>query len=154
MSFVSAFIGVPQSRYAGLAILLAAVIVSLLILLGKYPIPPAQRVQFIFMVFLVSLPSLALSLFQLTCIVTGSAKNWWCSAYAWIVCAMIVFYAIILVVSAIMSNGTVNGYEGFAAAAKKEKEKVEKKEEEKEKDNKAPATDNKLMQHLKGLSKP
>ena len=33
--FVSVFVGVPQSRYAALAILLAIVVVALVILFGK-----------------------------------------------------------------------------------------------------------------------
>ena len=104
--FVSVFVGVPQSRYAALAILLAIVVVALAILFGKDTVPVSQKFGFIFLVFLVSLPGLALSLFQLTCIVTGSGANnkrWWCSIYAWVISAIMIFYAVLLVVAAVTS---------------------------------------------------
>jgi len=104
--FVSVFVGVPQSRYAALAILLAIVIVALVILFGRDSVPISQKFGFIFLVFLVSLPGLALSLFQLTCIVTGSGfknKRWWCSMYAWVISAFMIFYAVLLVLAAVMS---------------------------------------------------
>ena len=104
--FVSVFVGVPQSRYAALAILLAIVIVSLAILFGKDKIPISQKFGFVILIFLVSLPGLALSLFQLTCIVTGAGaknKRWWCSLYAWVLAAIMIFYAVLLVVAAVLS---------------------------------------------------
>ena len=104
--FVSIFVGVPQSRYAALAILLAIVVVALVILFGKDSIPISQKFGFIFLVFLVSLPGLALSLFQLTCMVTGSGANnkrWWCNIYAWVISAIMIFYAVLLVVAAVTS---------------------------------------------------
>jgi hypothetical protein len=63
------------------------------------------------LIFLTSLPSLALTLFQLTCLVTGAGKNWWCSAYAWVLCAMAIFYAGMLIVAAIMSGQKKEGFE-------------------------------------------
>lgn len=105
-NFLSVFVGVPQSRYAALAILIAVIVVSLVILVSKDTVPVSQKFGFIFLVFLVSLPGLALSLFQLTCIVTGAGfknKRWWCSLYAWIIAAMMIFYAVILVLGAILS---------------------------------------------------
>ena len=100
------FFGVPQSRYAALAILLAIVVVALTIILGNSPVPMSQKFGFVLMVFLVSLPGLALSLFQLTCIVTGSGfknKRWWCSVYAWVLSAIMIFYAVLLIIAAVMS---------------------------------------------------
>ena len=105
-NLVSVFFGVPQSRYAALAILLAIIVVSLSILFSKDTIPVGQKFGFILLILLVSLPGLALSLFQLTCIVTGSGfrnKRWWCTAYAWIISAVMIFYAIVLVFAAVMS---------------------------------------------------
>jgi hypothetical protein len=105
-NFLSVFVGVPQSRYAAIAITIAIVIVSLIILVTKDTIPIGQKFGFIFLVFLVSLPSLALALFQLTCIVTGAGfkqQRWWCSAYAWIISLMMIFYSVILIVAAILS---------------------------------------------------
>jgi len=104
--FVSIFVGVPQSRYAALAILIAIVVVSLVILFNNETVPLGQKFGFVFLIFLVSLPGLALSLFQLTCIVTGSGfknKRWWCSAYAWIISAIMIFYSVLLVFAAVMS---------------------------------------------------
>jgi len=103
-SFVSAFVGVPQSRYAAFAVLLAIVVVSLSVLLGNSPIPASQKFGFLVLIFLTSLPSLALTLFQLTCLVTGAVKNWWCSAYAWVLCAIAIFYAGMLIVAAVISS--------------------------------------------------
>jgi len=106
MDISSVFMGVPQSRYAALAILLAIVVVSLAILFGKDPIPMSQKFGFVLLVFLVSLPGLLLSLFQLTCIVTGAGfkkQRWWCSLYAWVLSAIMIFYAVILIMAAIVS---------------------------------------------------
>lgn len=110
MAFVDIFLGVPQSKYAGLAILLAISVVAFAILVGKEPIPMGQKFMFILIMFLVSLPGLLLTLFQLTCLVTGSGlknQRWWCSAYAWIGAALIILYSVILVGAGIMS--LVNG---------------------------------------------
>jgi len=111
----SIFVGVPQSRYAALAILIAIVVVALTIMFGDSPVPMSQKFGFVLMVFLISLPGLALSLFQLTCIVTGAGangKNWWCSVYAWVLSAIMIFYAVLLVIAAIMSLSSKNA-EGF-----------------------------------------
>ena len=105
-SLSSVFFGAPQSRYAALAILIAMVVVALTIIFGDSPIPLSQKFGFVLMVFLISLPGLALSLFQLTCIVTGAGyenKRWWCSIYAWVLSAIMIFYSVLLVVAAVMS---------------------------------------------------
>jgi hypothetical protein len=106
MAFMDIFIGVPQSKFAGLAILLAIVFVAFAILIGKEPIPMGQRFMFILILFLISLPGLLLTLFQLTCLVTGAGlknQRWWCSLYAWIGSILIILYSVILVVAAILS---------------------------------------------------
>ena len=105
-TLTSVFVGVPQSRYAALAILCAIAFVSLTILVGKEPIPMSQKFGFVLLIFLISLPSIAMSLFQLTCLVTGAGfrnQRWWCSLYAWLITAMIVFYAVLLIVAGVMS---------------------------------------------------
>ncbi len=110
MAFIDIFLGVPQSKYAGLAILLAISVVAFAILVGKEPIPMGQKFMFILIMFLVSLPGLLLTLFQLTCLVTGSGlknQRWWCSAYAWFGSALIILYSVILVGAGVMS--LVNG---------------------------------------------
>jgi hypothetical protein len=110
-NLASVFFGVPQSRYAALAILLAIVVVALAIIFGDSPVPMSQKFGFVLMVFLISLPGLALSLFQLTCIVTGAGfnnKRWWCSIYAWVLSAIMIFYAVLLVIAAVMSFSSKN----------------------------------------------
>ena len=123
----SIFVGVPQSRYAALAILIAIVVVALTIIFGDSPVPMSQKFGFVLMVFLISLPGLALSLFQLTCIVTGAGangKNWWCSVYSWVLSAIMIFYAVLLVIAAIMSLSSKN-VEGFKAHTPKDKFNVD-----------------------------
>ncbi len=105
------FVGVPQSKYAAIAILFSLAAVSVAVLLGKDPVPLGQKFLFIVLMFVLALPGLLMTLFQLTCIVTGAGlknQRWWCSAYAWIGTALITLYAIVLVVVAVTSitNGT------------------------------------------------
>jgi hypothetical protein len=111
MALLDIFVGVPQSKYAGMAIMLALVVVAFAILFGKEQVPVGQKFLFILIMFLVALPSILLSLFQLTCLVTGSGfknKRWWCGAYAWIGTFFILIYSAIIVVVGVMSliNGT------------------------------------------------
>ena len=120
-SLSSVFFGAPQSSYAALAILLAIVVVALTVIFGDSPVPMSQKFGFVLMVFLISLPGLALSLFQLTCIVTGAGfnnKRWWCSLYAWVLSAIMIFYSVLLVIAAIMSL-TDKPTEKFTAHEKK-----------------------------------
>lgn len=105
------FVGVPQSKYAAIAILFALAAVSVAILFGRDPVPIGQKFMFILLMFVLALPGLLLTLFQLTCLVTGAGmrnQRWWCSAYAWIGTVLILLYAVVLVVVAVMSivNGT------------------------------------------------
>ena len=106
MTLLNVFVGVPQSRYAAIAILVAILVVSLSIVFGNDPVPLSQKFAFVFMIFLVSLPGLLLSLFQLTCMVVGAgAKNQrpWCSIYAWIVSILLIVYSALLIVMAVMT---------------------------------------------------
>jgi hypothetical protein len=103
-TFLSVFTGTTQSRYAGLAILMAIIVVSLVILFGKDNIPFSQKFSFVLLIFLISLPSILLSLFQITCLVKGVGSNyqrWWCGAYAWIISAILIIYCILLVFVAV-----------------------------------------------------
>lgn len=109
MSLSSLFVGVPQSKYAALAILAAVLVVSFTLLFGKDPIPFTQKMAFVLMLFLISLPGILLTLFQMTCLVTGSGFNnqrWWCGAYAWIVSILLVVYCVMLIAVAIISLTT------------------------------------------------
>jgi hypothetical protein len=106
---LSLFTGVPQSKYAAMAILAAIIIVSLSLLLGKDPIPLSQKFAFVLLIFLVSLPGLLLTLFQLTCLVTGAGfrnQRWWCSAYAWIISILLIIYCVFLIAVAVITLAT------------------------------------------------
>jgi hypothetical protein len=111
MALLDIFVGVPQSKYAAIAVLLAVGIVSLAILFGKDSVPVGQKLLFIILMFVISLPGLLLALFQLTCLVTGSGlrnQRWWCGAYAWIATILLFVYTAMVIIVAVMSlvNGT------------------------------------------------
>lgn len=106
MNFSDIFIGTPQSKYAGIAILVTLLMVALAIMVSKEKVPFVNKFVIAVILILVSLPGILFSLFQLTCIVTGAgSKNqrWWCSAYAWFITILIVIYAVIIVILTILS---------------------------------------------------
>ena len=106
VSFVNAFIGTQQSKYAAVSILIALIAISLSILLGADKIPLAQKFLFVFIILLMSLPSILYTLFQMSCIVTGAngnRGNWWCGAFAWFLVAIVIIYTFLVVIVAIMS---------------------------------------------------
>ena len=99
-SLLNIFFGVPQSRYAGLALLCSIIIVSIILFFSP---GESNKFTMFIILLLISLPSIALSLFQLTCIVTGSNnKHWWCNTYAWVFTGLIVFYAIYFIIYALL----------------------------------------------------
>lgn len=111
MSLSSIFLGAPQSKFASIAIVVGLVVTSLAILFGKDAVPVSQKFLFIFLMALVALPGILLTLFQLTCLVTGAGfrnQRWWCSAFAWIGTIFIILYAVALVIVGVFSvvNGT------------------------------------------------
>ena len=101
------FFGVPQSKYAGVAILVSLAAVGLAILFSKERVPISQKLVVVGLLFLLSLPAMLVTLFQLTCMVTGAGfknQRWdWCSGYAWLVSALIILYSILLVVMTVLS---------------------------------------------------
>lgn len=101
MAFSSHFVGVPQSRWAGYAILAAIIAVALAILFGKERIPLGQRLLVIFIMFLLALPTIGLVLFQINCLVAGTSKAPFCGWYAWIVSALTILYCVLLIVVAV-----------------------------------------------------
>jgi hypothetical protein len=104
MALLDVFIGVPQSKYAAIAVLTALIVVAVAILFGKETVPMGQKFVSILLMFLVAFPGLLLALFQLTCLVTGTGGNkWWCGVYAWIGTVLMFLYAVIIVVVAVMS---------------------------------------------------
>jgi RsiW-degrading membrane proteinase PrsW (M82 family) len=95
-----------------MAIIAAVIIVSITMLLGKEPIPLSQKFGMVLLIFLISLPGILLTLFQMTCMVTGSGfmskdsplgKRWWCSLYTWIIAAVLIVYCVFLIVISIMT---------------------------------------------------
>lgn len=109
LAMLNIFIGAPQSKYSAMAILAAIIIVSLTMLLGKEPIPLSQKFAMVLLIFLISLPGILLTLFQMTCLVTGAGfrnQRWWCSAYAWILSGLLILYCIFLIVVAVMTLTT------------------------------------------------
>jgi hypothetical protein len=102
----SVFVGVPQSKIAGTAILIAVVAVALSVLFGREPVPLSQKFVIVLVMGLLALPAILLTLFQINCLVTGAGftnQRWWCSLYAWFVAIMVVFYCIMLVVVGLLS---------------------------------------------------
>ena len=109
MTFNSIFMGAPQSKYAGMAVIFAIIVVSISILFGKDSLPLSQKLGAILLLIIVSAPGILFSLFQLTCLVTGAGfrnQRWWCSAYAWIITALLVVYSVLLISIAILSIST------------------------------------------------
>ena len=97
--------GVPQSRYAGIAFMISCILFIAAIILIRNKLQLYDRFLIIFTVLLISIPGVALAFFKLTCIVTGTGPNnkyWWCSLYAWIYSAIIIFYSICLIIYALI----------------------------------------------------
>jgi hypothetical protein len=106
MNLKNVFVGVPQSKYAGIAVLIALIAASISILFGKDKIPLGQKIGAILLLLIVSVPGILYSLFQVTCLASGAGsrnQRWWCSVYAWIISVLVVIYSVLLVAVAIMS---------------------------------------------------
>ena len=103
---LSLFFGVPQSKYAGMAILVSLAAVALSVLFGKERIPFSQKLVVVLLLVLLSLPAILVTLFQLTCLVTGAGfrnQRWWCSGYAWLISAVVILYSVLLVAMTVIS---------------------------------------------------
>ena len=105
ISLNALFFGSEQSKYAGVALFGTIVILCLAILFSNSKIPIDQRLAFVIFIMLVSIPSILMSLFELTCIVTGGniKYRWWCWLLAWVIAAVIIVYCLMVVISLIMS---------------------------------------------------
>lgn len=98
MSLSDIFVGVPQSKLAGLTILMTLALISIFILAGKDKLAFGQKIAIVLLLVLLALPTILITLFQINCVVTGAGpRNPWCGWYAWIVAALIVIYCIMLV---------------------------------------------------------
>jgi hypothetical protein len=99
------FLGSEQSKYAGIALFITILIICLAILFTSSKIPIEQRLVFVIFILIITIPSVLMSLFELTCIVTGGNYNtrWWCWALAWVLAIMIIFYCIMIIISLFIS---------------------------------------------------
>jgi hypothetical protein len=106
MKLVDAFIGTTQSKYAAVAILIAMFAASLTVIFSKEKVPIGQKFTIVLLLFVITIPAILYTLFQMTCLVTGAGTNgetWWCGIYAWFLVILTIIYAFIVVVMAIMS---------------------------------------------------
>jgi membrane protein implicated in regulation of membrane protease activity len=105
ISLNALFFGSEQSKYAGIALFGTIFVLCLAILFSSSKIPIDQRLAFVIFILLVAIPSILMSLFELTCIVTGGniKYRWWCWLLAWVIAVVIILYCIMVVVSLIMS---------------------------------------------------
>lgn len=102
------FLGSEQSRYAGIALFITILIICLAVIFTSSKIPIEQRLVFVIFILIISIPSILMSLFELTCIVTGGNYNtrWWCWLLAWVLAVMIIFYCIMIIISLFISMST------------------------------------------------
>lgn len=105
ISLNALFFGSEQSKYAGVALFGTIFILCLAILFSNSKIPIDQRLAFVIFIMLVAIPSILMSLFELTCIVTGGniKYRWWCWLLAWVIAVVIILYCLMVVISLIMS---------------------------------------------------
>lgn len=105
MGLYDALFGSPQALYAGYAIVAAIIVIIITIVLTRTDLTVGNRFLFIFLVVLMLIPSVFLTLLQLTCMVTGGNKNqrWWCWLYAWIVSIFIIIYCIFVIIISFMT---------------------------------------------------
>ena len=99
------FFGSDQSRYAGIALFMTIIILCLIILFTGSKIPIGERFIFVIFILIISVPSILMSLFELTCIVTGGNSNtrWWCWLLAWFISIVIILYCIMIIISMLIS---------------------------------------------------
>ena len=140
---LSVFFGVPQSKYAGMAILVSLAAVALSVLFGKERVPFSQKLVVVLLLVLLSLPAILVTLFQLTCLVTGAGfrnQRWWCSGYAWLISAVVILYSVLLVVMTVISfsaDKEMNEIEKFYMTREGFQEMAEEYFEEKKEEDEA-----------------
>ena len=97
------FVGSEQSKYAGMALLASVGLVALTLLFGREKVPFTRKIVVAVLLILLSLPTILLTLFQLTCMVTGTRGSKWCGVYAWVIAALVIVYAVMMIIVSIMS---------------------------------------------------
>lgn len=110
MGFYDAFFGSDQSLYTAYAIMAAIIAICITIILTATDVPISNRIMVVLFVIITLIPSIFLTLFQLTCIVTGGTEpnNWWCYSFAWILAAFIIIYCIFIIIISILSLFSYN----------------------------------------------
>ena len=105
ISLNALFFGSEQSKYAGIALFGTIFVLCLAILFSSSKIPIDQRLAFVIFIMIISIPSILMSLFELTCIVTGGNMNtrWWCWLLAWVISVVIILYCLMIILSLLMS---------------------------------------------------
>jgi hypothetical protein len=108
MAFLDYFVGVTQSKYAAVAIFSAIFIICIGILFTNTEISIGNRLLIVFFIMLFSIFPVGLSLFELTCMVTGSKGNKMnaCNIFAWFVSIMVIVYCFILIILSLISTFT------------------------------------------------
>lgn len=99
------FFGSEQSKYAGIALFMTIIILCMIILFSSSRIPIGDRFVFVLFIMIISIPSILMSLFELTCIVTGGNINtrWWCWLLAWVLSVIIIVYCVMIIISMLIS---------------------------------------------------
>jgi hypothetical protein len=108
MSAFSYFIGTTQSKYASVAMILAVLMICFAIIFTNTDVPIGNRIAVAFFVLLMSIFPIAISLFELTCIVTGGKNTKYnlCGVFAWFVTILIVIYCFLLILVTLTSMFT------------------------------------------------
>jgi hypothetical protein len=99
------FFGSEQSKYAGIALFMTIIILCMIVLFSNSRIPIGDRFVFVLFILIISIPSILMSLFELTCIVTGGNMNtrWWCWLLAWVLSVIIIVYCVMIIISMLIS---------------------------------------------------
>jgi len=110
MAFYDAFFGSDQSLYTAYAIMAAIIAICITILLTATDISVGNRILIVLFVVITLVPSIFLTLFEITCMVTGGTEpnRWWCYAFAWILAAFVIIYCVFVVIISLISLFTYN----------------------------------------------
>lgn len=98
---VKAIVGSTQSKYAAWAIALTILVLCIAILVMQTDVPIGKRLLGVLFMLLITVPGVALSLVELTCLVTGGSwkTNWWCWLLAWVIAILVILWCIIIIVT-------------------------------------------------------
>jgi hypothetical protein len=124
MAFYDAFFGSDQSLYTAYAIMAAIIAICITILLTATDISVGNRILIVLFVVITLVPSIFLTLFEITCMVTGGTEpnRWWCYAFAWILAAFVIIYCVFVVIISLISLFTYNNaMDNVTQAEKKNK---------------------------------